>query len=271
MNPLAYPTICESNNMNKALIIEDEPLAARRLSRMLQELQPDMEILDILDSVKSAVNWLRLKEADLIFLDIHLADGNSFAIFEEVDVKTPIIFVTAYDEYAIKAFKLNSIDYLLKPIEKEDLQFSLTKFNEQNKQPNPTPILDIAALVEAMQQPTSPSDTYQKRFLVTSGEKIKSIPIDEVAYFFGQQKYVFLITHDNRRHIINYTLGQLEGLLDPESFFRINRQFIVGFSAISQMFSYSKSRIRVELAPTSDIEAIVSIEKTPRFKSWLNR
>ncbi|MEO0899937.1 MAG: LytTR family DNA-binding domain-containing protein [Bacteroidota bacterium] len=257
--------------MNRALIIEDEPLAARRLSRMLQELEPDMEILDILDSVKGAVNWLKIKEADLIFLDIHLADGNSFAIFEEVEVDTPIIFVTAYDEYAIKAFKLNSVDYLLKPIEREELAQSLKKFNSQKAMVPANPQIDVAALIEAMQAPMAPSDTFQKRFMVTSGEKIKSIPIEEVAYFFGQQKYVFLITHDNRRHIINYTLGQLEDLLDPEEFFRINRQFIVGFSAISQMFSYSKSRIKVELTPTSDIEAIVSIEKTPRFKSWLNR
>ncbi|MCI4670527.1 MAG: LytTR family DNA-binding domain-containing protein [Bacteroidia bacterium] len=257
--------------MLKALIIEDEPLAAKRLSRMLQELEPEMEILDILDSVKSTVNWLKLKKSDVIFLDIHLADGNSFAIFEEVDIETPIIFTTAYDEYAIKAFKLNSIDYLLKPIEREELGFSIKKLKNQIGKKELAPQLDVAALIEAMQAPPKPVDSFQKRFLVTSGDKIKSIPIEEVAYFFGQQKYVFLITQDNRRHIINYTLGQLEDLLDPENFFRINRQFIVGFSSISTMFSYSKSRIKVELMPQSDIEAIVSIDKTPKFKNWLNR
>lgn len=257
--------------MLKALIVEDEPLAARRLSRILQELEPEMEILDILDSVKATVNWLSIHEAHVIFLDIHLADGNSFAIFDEVDIETPIIFTTAYDEYAIKAFKLNSVDYLLKPIEREELGFSLKKLKNQLKAKEQQPQLDIAALVQAMQGPPKPLDTYQKRFMVTSGDKIKSIPIEEVAYFFGQQKYVFLITHDNRRHIVNYTLGQLEELLDPEMYFRINRQFIVGFSSISNMFSYSKSRIKVELTPQSDIEAIVSIDKTPKFKQWLNR
>lgn len=257
--------------MLKALIVEDEPLAAKRLSRMLQELEPEMEILDIVDSVKSTVNWLSIHTATVIFLDIHLADGNSFAIFEEVDIDTPIIFTTAYDEYAIKAFKLNSVDYLLKPIEREELAFSLKKLKSQVQSSPVSPALDIAAIVQAMQGPAKPLDSYQKRFLVTIGDKIKSIPIEDVAYFFGQQKFVFLITHDNRRHIVNYTLGQLEDLLDPEVFFRINRQFIVGFPSISNMFSYSKSRIKIELSPQSDIDAIVSIDKTPKFKQWLNR
>lgn len=257
--------------MLKALIVEDEPLAAKRLSRMLQELEPEMEILDILDSVKSTINWLSIHEAHVIFLDIHLADGNSFSIFDEIDIDTPIIFTTAYDEYAIKAFKLNSVDYLLKPIEREELAFSLKKLKGQIQSKVEMPQLDIAALVQAMQEPPKPLEAHQKRFMVTSGDKIKSIPVDDIAYFFGQQKYVFLITHDNRRHIVNYTLGQLEDLLDPEMYFRINRQFIVGFPSISNMFSYSKSRIKIELAPQSDIDAIVSIDKTPKFKNWLNR
>lgn len=251
--------------MLKLLLIEDEPLAAKRLARMIHELMPQAEILDILDTVKASVNWLNLHKADLIFLDIHLADGNSFAIFEQTTVETPIIFTTAYDEYAIRAFKLNSVDYLLKPVEKEELTQALSKF--QRIQP-PAPI-DIQALVTSLQTP--PSASYQKRFMVTIGEKIKSIPIEEVAYFFGQQKYVFLITHDNRRHIINYTLGQLEAMLDPELYFRINRQFIIGYKSIANMYAYSKSRIKIDLAPTADIEAIVSIEKSPRFKEWLNR
>lgn len=251
--------------MLRLLLIEDEPLAAKRLARMIQELVPQAEILDILDSVKGSIHWLNHHQADLIFLDIHLADGNSFAIFDEVEVKTPIIFTTAYDEYAIRAFKLNSVDYLLKPIEKEELQHALSKYQSQQAQ---SPI-DLQALITSLQTPQPIG--YQKRFMVTIGEKIKSIPIEEVAYFFGQQKYVFLITHDNRRHIINYTLGQLEALVDPEKFFRINRQFIIGYDAIENMYAYSKSRIKIDLSPTADIEAIVSIEKSPRFKEWLNR
>ncbi|MEL6134573.1 MAG: LytTR family DNA-binding domain-containing protein [Bacteroidota bacterium] len=254
--------------MIRALIIEDEPLAAKRLARMIHEIDPEVEILDILDAVSSAVQWLKLKETDLIFLDIHLADGNSFSIFEQIEIETPIIFTTAYDEYAIQAFKLNSIDYLLKPIEKSELAQSLQKF--KSSQPAAAS-MDMQALWQAIQEQQAAPPSFQKRFMVSSGDKIKSIPVEEIAYFFGQQKYVFLITHDGRRHIVNYTLGQLESLLDPHDFFRINRQFILRFEAIENMFAYSKSRIKVELKPASDIEAIVSIEKTPRFKSWLNR
>jgi DNA-binding LytR/AlgR family response regulator len=250
------------------LIIEDEPPAARRLGRLLQQLAPQAQIMEILDTVSSAVRWLAVNQANLIFADIHLADGNSFSIFEQVQVRTPIIFTTAYDQYAIKAFKLNSIDYLLKPIEREGLEQALHKYRD--RQSPPAAPLDIQALMQAMEaQKQRP--TYQKRFMVTAGEKIKSIPIEEVAYFFGQQKYVFLITHDGRQHLVDYTLTQLEDLLDPELFFRINRQFIIGYDAIQQMYAYSKSRVKVELAPTSDMEAIVSIEKAPRFKEWLNR
>ena len=253
--------------MLNVLIIEDEPPAARRLGRLLQELEPQAQIMEILDSVSSAVRWLQHHQADLIFADIHLADGNSFAIFEQVKVKTPIVFTTAYDQYAIRAFKLNSVDYLLKPIERGDLAQALEKFRESRPAAVP---FDVQAVISALEeQKTRP--TYQRRFMVTSGEKIKSIPIEEVAYFFGQQKYVFLITPDGRQHLIDYTLTQLEDLLDPEQFFRINRQFIIGYQAITHMYTYSKSRVKIELTPPSDMEAIVSIEKAPRFKEWLNR
>jgi len=255
--------------MWSVLIIEDEPPAARRLGRLLQKLEPQIQIVEILDTVAASVRWLQHNPCDLIFADIHLADGNSFSIFEQVEVRTPIIFATAYDQYAIRAFKLNSIDYLLKPIEQEELAKALSKYRE-NQQPSSQPPLDIQALMTAMEEQKS-RPTYQKRFMVSSGEKIRSIPVEEVAYFFGQQKYVFLITQDGRQHLVDSTLTQLEDLLDPEDFFRINRQFIIGFSAIKQMFSYSKSRVKIELEPNSDQEAIVSIEKTPRFKQWLNR
>ncbi len=253
--------------MLNILIVEDEQLAASRLERMLKKLDPEIEIIDTLDSVQTAVEWLQENEADLIFLDIHLADGNSFGIFDQVEVKTPIIFSTAYDQYAIKAFKLNSVDYLLKPIDKEELEAAINKFKEM-RMAGQAGNIDVQALVQAMQGPLS---DYQKRFIVTSGEKIKSIKIEDVAYFFGQQKYVFLITKDNRRHIIDYTLGKLEEMLDPENFFRINRQFIIGFDSIKNMFSYSKSRIKIELDPPGEIDAIVSIDKSRRFKDWLNR
>ncbi|MEZ4775508.1 MAG: LytTR family DNA-binding domain-containing protein [Bacteroidia bacterium] len=251
--------------MLKVLVIEDEHLAARRLIRLLKEIEPDVQVLATLDSVKASVEWLEGNQADLIFLDIHLADGNSFSIFDQIRVSTPIIFSTAYDQYAIRAFKVNSIDYLLKPIEKEELAQSLKKF----QQARPTePKVDLSVLAEALLGKKSPE--YQKRFMVTSGDKIKSVPVEEVAYFFGQQKYVFLITKDNRRHIIDMTLSQLEETLDPAKFYRINRQFIIGFDSIVNMVAYSKSRVKVELNPASDLEAIVSIEKSKSFKDWLN-
>ena len=254
--------------MLNVLIIEDEPPAARRLGRLLQQLEPQAQIMEILDAVSSAVRWLEAHEADLIFADIHLADGNSFSIFEQVQVRTPIIFTTAYDQYAVRAFKLNSVDYLLKPVERDELAQAMAKFRE--RQPQTPAGLDVQALMQAIEtQRQRPA--FQRRFMVTSGEKIKSIPIEEVAYFFGQQKYVFLITHDGRQHIVDYTLTQLEDLLDPEQFFRINRQFIIGYEAIGQMYAYSKSRVKIDLTPPSDMEAIVSIEKAPRFKEWLNR
>ena len=249
----------------KVLIVEDEPLAAKRLERLLKEVAPQAEIMAILDSLSSSIPWLQQHTPDLIFLDIHLADGNSFSIFDQVEVESPIIFATAYDQYAIRAFKHNSIDYLLKPIEKEDLAHSLEQFKQTQSQAQP---IDVQSLIQSFnQKPT----TYQQRFIVTSGEKIKSVSIGDVAYFFGQKKYVFLITQDNRRHIIDYTLTQLEDLLDPQQFFRINRQFIVHFPAIQQMYSYSKSRIKIELEPTPDIEAIVSIDRSRDFKAWLNQ
>ncbi|MEM6807081.1 MAG: LytTR family DNA-binding domain-containing protein, partial [Bacteroidota bacterium] len=236
--------------MPKVLIIEDEPLAAKRLKRLLTELDPSIEILDVLDTVKSSVKWLSEQEAELIFLDIHLADGNSFSIFESVQPQTPIIFCTAYDQYALQAFRLNSIHYLLKPIEKEELSQALKKFQAQQQK---APSLDLQALTQAFEQSQK---SYQQRFLVSSSDKIKSIPVEEVAYFFGQQKYAFLITHDKRRHIIDSTLGKLEQVLDPSIFFRINRQYIVKYEAIKNMYAHSKSRIKVELEPPGDIEAI---------------
>jgi DNA-binding LytR/AlgR family response regulator len=251
--------------MLRILIVEDEPLAAQRLIRLIKEIDDQVEILETLDTVKSATEYLRTHVPDLIFMDIHLADGNSFSIFEQVEVKAPIIFATAYDQYAIRAFKLNSVDYLLKPIEKEELAHSLQKY----KDARPEPVsFDLKTIMETLQ---GKQPEYQRRFMVTSGEKIKSVPVEEIAYFFGQQKYVFLITRDNRRHIVDCTLSQLEEMLDPDRFFRINRQFIIHFDAIQHMVAYSNSRVKVDLNPTPDMEAIVSIEKSRHFKEWLNR
>lgn len=249
----------------KVLIIEDEPLAAKRLIRLLKEVEADAEILDTIDTVSSAIKWLDRQSADLIFMDIHLADGISFSIFEQIEIRTPIIFSTAYDKYAIEAFRVNSIDYLLKPIEKSELVRALSKYHQTKSFIQPD---DIKILLENIYPP---QNTYKQRFIVTSGEKIKSINVSNIAYFFGQQKYVFLVTKDDRRHIIDYTLTKLEEILDSDQFFRINRQFIISFNAIQNMYTYSKSRIKIELLPVPEMEAIVSIDKSRKFKEWLNR
>lgn len=256
----------------KVLIIEDEHLAAEELAEMLLEIRPDIKILDRLDSVKNAIRWLKspkAKQLDLIFLDIHLADGNSFNIFEEVKVKTPIIFTTAYDQYAIQAFKINSVDYLLKPIDQDDLIESLEKFEEIHvKVDNPTSNIDFSSLIEAVQKKEI---NYKKRFLVTTGEKIRSIPAQDVAYFMSEGKYLQMTTKSGRQYIIDFTLAKLERVLMPDHFFRINRKFIISFDSIKNMINYSKSRVKVELNPPCSVEAIVSVDRSGNFKKWLNR
>jgi len=247
----------------KVIIIEDESYAAEKLERQLKTIDRNITILAKLESVEDAVDWLRNNSAELIFLDIHLGDALSFKIFEKVEVKTPIIFTTAYDQYAIQAFKLNSIDYLLKPVSKGDLQQALDKFSEN--QPNRQEV-DYRQLLESLQQPD-----FQKRFMVYTGDKIKTIPVEEVAYFFAEGKYCYLISTDKTEYLIDQTLDKLEALLNPDSFFRINRQFIVSLSSIDEMYTYPKGRVKMVLKPHNKKEAIVSVDRSPEFKKWLNR
>ena len=254
--------------MINILIIEDEEPAANRLKKMVTELQPDANVLDNIVSVSSAIAWFKQNPLpDLIFSDIQLSDGLSFEIFKEVEVQCPVIFITAYDQYAIDAFKVNSIDYLLKPIKKEDLQAALNKFSKLNAKDAPAaPTLDIQKVLEAF----SPSKTeYKTRFIVRYGEHIKTIKIEEVAYFYTEDKINFLTTNEGRRYTIDYNLDNLESMLNPKTFFRINRQFIISIHAISEMFTYSKSRVLVKLNPPSKHETIVSTERSGDFKLWL--
>jgi len=247
------------------LIIEDEMPAREHLIRLLKGMQPGIEILDCLASVQAAVAWLSENEADLLFLDIHLSDGNSFSIFEKIAVHTPIIFTTAYDEYAIKAFKVNSIDYLLKPIDEDELRQSLEKYQTLTAK---APRANLEALIKTLGQPPK---TYQERFMVNRGERLMSVPTDQIAYFEGEDRYVYLIKKDGARYIVQYRLSDLEDLLDPKQFFRLNRSFIAHFDAISAMINLSKSRIKVELNPKAKREVIVSSEYGQGFKKWLNQ
>ena len=199
----------------KVLIVEDESMAAKRLTNLLLKLEPDIEILDQLDSVKTAVKWLSNNQADLLFFDIQLADGLSFEILNQVNIQTPIIFTTAFDEYAIKAFKVNSIDYLLKPIDPEELKHALEKFHQNFRQPEPQQP-NMAMLEQAMKMLTK---QYKERFVVKIGEHIHTIPVSDTAYFFSQDKATFLVTEEKKRYIIDYTLEEVEGLIDPQDFF----------------------------------------------------
>ena len=251
--------------MINILIIEDEEPAANRLKKMVTELEPDAIVLDNIVSVNSAIAWFKQNPSpDLIFSDIQLSDGLSFEIFKNVEVQCPVIFITAYDQYAIDAFKVNSIDYLLKPIKKEDLQVAINKFKKLNR--SETPSLDINKVLEVF---NNPKTEYKTRFIVRYGEHIKTIKIEEAAYFYTEDKINFLTTNEGRRYTIDYNLDALESMLDPKTFFRINRQFIISINAISEMFSYSKSRVLIKLNPPAKHETIVSTERSGDFKLWL--
>jgi DNA-binding LytR/AlgR family response regulator len=250
----------------KVLVVEDEIAAARRLIKMIKEVDPELEILSTTDSISSTVNWLNSNPLpELIFMDIHLADGSSFKIFDQVKITCPIIFTTAYDQYAIQAFKVNSIDYLLKPIKIDELAFSIKKYREVINQ---IKAIDIETLVNAIRKQ---EQTFQRRFIVQYADKLKAIEVEDIAYFTALEKGVFLVSLDNHRYAIDYTLEKLEGILDPMHFYRANRKFLVSFSSIKSMFTYSKSRVKLELTPNPETEVIVSSDRSAGFKEWLNQ
>lgn len=248
----------------KILIIEDEIPAARRLQKMIREKLPDAEIAEQPDSVKASVKWFQEHgQPDLVFMDIHLADGNCFEIFEQVDITCPIIFTTAYDAYAVRAFEVNAIAYLMKPVKAADLDAALKKYDKLKAS---AASFNYQHLLETIQ---SESETYQKRLLVKIGQTIRAIEIENIAYFYTKDKIVTIVTNDNRKYPADYNLDQLEKMLDPRQFFRINRQFIVGIKAIGEMYIISKSRIKMALHPPIDVETAVSSERVAGFKKWL--
>lgn len=248
------------------LIIEDENAAARRLEKLLKEVAPDISIIQQLDSVESSVLWLEQNPApDLIFLDIHLADGSSFDIFEHVKITCPIIFITAYDEYALQAFKVNAVDYLLKPIKSSELSTALEKYRRVFQPPQQP---DYAALLQSLKRGEEPA--YLQRMLIRFGHSLKLVDVSDAAYFYTKDKITFLITRSGgKRYPVDYPLDKLETMLDKKVFFRINRQFIVNVAAIREMHPYSKSRVKVDLDPSTDLETIVSTERSAEFKKWL--
>jgi len=247
------------------LIIEDEEPAAQRLEKMVKEINPAFQLINQIVSVKSAVKWLtENSHPDLIFMDIQLADGNSFEIFNHVKPTCPIIFTTAYDQYAVQAFRVNSIDYLLKPVKREELKQSMERYNDIRSSRQEIPI-DYSKLATAIKQQSE----NQRRIIIRFGDTIKAVELSDVAYFYTENKINYLMTFDKKNYAIDLNLDEVEGIMDHSLFFRINRQFIINFKAINRMISYSKSRVKLELAPPCPIETIVSTDRSPHFKDWL--
>jgi two-component system LytT family response regulator len=253
----------------KVLIVEDEKAAVRRLQSLLAELEPGIEPAGITDTVQSTVSWLRNNDPpDLAFFDIQLADGISFEVFEQVDLECPVIFTTAYDQYALRAFEVNSIDYLLKPIDKEKLQRAIRKYLKLTK-PGRSTVIDPKTLQEVREMIRTGG--YKERFVVKYGLHLRSIPIQEVSYFKSESKATFLVTRENKRFLTDHTLDQVETMIDPLHFFRINRKYMVGIDSILDIYSYSNSRLRLKLLTGEDSDMIVAREKVGDFKRWLER
>jgi len=252
----------------RILIVEDEQHAATRLKKLVKELIPEAHIVDTLDTVKRTVAWFKNQAMpDLVLMDIQLADGVSFQVFEQCEVKCPVIFTTAYDEYALKAFKVNSIDYILKPVDKDELQQAFGKLKSLSN--NPTHAQNLLSNIEqAMQMLTKKHKT---RFVIKVGEHLKTIEVDNILYFFSQEKITFCTTLEKRDHILDYTLDQLEEMLDKGQFFRINRKYIIHAKSIQDIINYTNSRLRLVLKNCADSDIIVARERVQEFKDWLDQ
>jgi two-component system, LytTR family, response regulator LytT len=247
------------------IIIEDEKPSARRLQRMLSALQIEAETM--LHSVEESIDWFQNNEhPDLIFLDIQLSDGLSFEIFEAINIKSAVIFTTAYDEYALQAFKLNSIDYLLKPIDEDDLAKAVKKYQERAPQKQAV-TLDFNDIKKLLINPIDRE--YKKRFSVKVGQHLKLINIDDIECFYSENKGTYLHTTEGRNYLLDTTLELLENELEPQTFFRISRKFFVNINAIKDMVSYTNSRLQIKLNSYKDDEVIVARERVKDFKAWL--
>ena len=250
----------------KVLIIEDEIPAAKRLSGLVKQYRPDAQIVEVIDSIEGAVKWLNtFEKPDLLFMDIQLSDGLSFDIFNHTQIQSPIIFTTAYDQYTLKAFKVNSVDYLLKPIDPEELEKAFLKFDKIYNQPQSYDRSVIENLLQAMTQ-----KDYKSRFIVKVGQQLTYISVSDISYFYSEDGLLCVKTNNGKRHILDYTLDQLEQVLNPTEFFRINRKIITRIDAINKIYTYFNSRLKLELQPKTELEAIVSRDRVSDFKKWLD-
>lgn len=247
------------------LIIEDEKPAARLLQRKVEKL--GLPVTHLLHSVEEALQWFATNtHPDLIFLDIQLSDGLSFEIFEKVDIKSAVIFTTAYDEYALRAFKLNSIDYLLKPIDEDDLEAAINKFRNRSTMSSPAG-LDFDMIRRMLVNPVE--KTYKKRFTIRMGQQLKMIEVSDAECFYSENKGTYLHTFENRDYLLDMTLDQLETELDPKDFFRVSRKFIIPMKSIKEINVYSNSRLKVLLPTYKEDEVVVSRERVAGFREWL--
>jgi DNA-binding LytR/AlgR family response regulator len=260
----------------KVFIVEDEDLAVKKITKTLESVDESAEVVGVASSIRDSVNWLKANPApDLILMDIELCDGQSFEIFDKVEVKSTVIFTTSYDEYALKAFKVNSVDYLLKPVQKEDLKAALSKLENMKAlyssgSHNGSTSLNVENLVKELQQKLQPRE-FRKRFLVKHAQKLVSVDIEEIAYFYSDGRLNFFKTYDNRKFVVDYTMDELEEMLDPKRYFRVSRSFYVSINSIDQIHDYFGNRLMLHLKPAVDKEAIVSREKVTDFKLWMGK
>ncbi|UFH53486.1 LytTR family DNA-binding domain-containing protein [Spirosoma sp. KNUC1025] len=253
------------------LLIEDEELAVRKLSKLLQEIDPTVQIVGSMASVRASVDFLKSQPApDLILMDIELADGQSFEIFEQTPVESPVIFTTSYDEYALKAFKVNSIDYLLKPIKRHELEASLAKHKRLLDRPVVQERVAFDSLVQQLRQQLQPTE-HRKRFLVRHLTQWMPVEVSDIAYFFSEEGVSLFRTKTNQKFSIDYTLDELESMLDPSQFFRANRQFIVDITAVQQIHPHFNNKLKLTLKPASEHEILVSRERATDFKKWMGK
>ncbi len=252
----------------KVVIVEDEQPAARRLKRMAEALQ--LNVVALLHSVDEAINWFANNpHPDLIFLDIQLSDGLSFELFEAIEIKSALIFTTAFDEYALKAFKLNSVDYLLKPIDEDELAFAIKQFQQKEHKQLEGLQFDIEQIKKLL---TNPLDRkFKNRFTIKIGQRLKMIPIEEVVCFYSENKGTYLHTNQNRSYLIDGTLEQIEMLIDASKFFRVNRTFLVNIQAIKDIIAFTNNRLKLDIQYFDKETIIVSREKVKDFKDWLEK
>jgi len=252
----------------KVVIIEDEHLTAERIATLLRQIDPGIEVLGIIDSVKRSVELFKTDvKPDLVFMDIQLADGLSFDIFKEVKIEVPVIFITAFQEYAIKAFKVNSVDYLLKPVSEENLRAALDKYKRYYNRELTIPSIDGDLLQNIRDMISKP---YKSRFMVRVGDHIRTVDVGSILYFYSLQKGTYLHTSDKHNYVVDYTLGKLEELLDPLLFHRINRRYLITHEAIVDTITLSSSKLKVNLTHSDDDEIYISRERVASFKEWLD-